>query len=145
MRQSTPCTRLPAIVAATIVVAIVAGCASGDRTRSGLFEPYRTDLPQGNYLTREMLSQVKLGMTRDQVRFVLGSPLLTDVFLPDRWNYVFRFQHADGTAETRRVVVMFRNDRVAQIEADPLPRAEDPNDPALPGRRVGARAASPPR
>ena len=145
MRQSTPCTRLASIVATTIVVAIVAGCASGDRTRSGLFEPYRTDLPQGNYLTREMLSQVKLGMTRDQVRFVLGSPLLTDVFLPDRWNYVFRFQHADGTAETRRVVVMFRNDRVAQIEADPLPRAEDPNDPALPGRRAGGRAASPTR
>lgn len=127
---------------ALAVASTLTACASTDRDRSGLLEPYRIDLPQGNYLTREMLGQVKLGMTRDQVRFALGSPLLTDVFLPDRWNYVFRYQHANGSAETRRVVIVFRNDRVAQVEADPLPRAEDPNDPALPGRRIGRQTSA---
>ena len=49
----------------------VSGCASRDTTRSGLFEPYRIDLPQGNYLTREQVDQIRQGMSRDQVRFIL--------------------------------------------------------------------------
>jgi len=115
-----------------LALAIAAGCAS-DRSRSGFLEPYKIAIPQGNYLNQQMLDQVRPGMSREQVRLAIGSPLLTDIFHPDRWDYVFRFQHPNGDAELRRVTIRFRDDRVAAIEADRLPERDDPNDPALPG------------
>lgn len=128
---------LPLVLATGL---LVSGCAQRDPNRSGLFEPYRTDLPQGNYLTRETLDQVKPGMTRDQVRFVLGTPLLRHIFHPDRWDYVFRYQFPNGRAELRRATIVFSDDRVTTIEATTLPDKEDPNDPALPGYRPPADA-----
>src|SRR5690606_33875281 len=65
-------------LAASALLALAA-CSSNDPTRSGLHEPYRIDLPQGNYITREQVEQVREGMTRDQVRFALGTPLLGHV------------------------------------------------------------------
>lgn len=112
-----------------------AACASDNPDRSGLFEPYRFNLQQGNYVTQEMLRQVKPGMTRDQVRFALGSPLLVHAFRTDRWDYVYRFQHASGRTEVRRVAIQFADDRVKVIEADELPVRDDANDPALPGSK----------
>ena len=116
-----------------------AGCSSSRQESSGLFSPYRIDLPQGNYVTREMLDQVQRGMSREQVRAALGSPLLVQVFRNDRWDYVFRYQLPNGQAEQRRVLVRFKDDRVDTIEADELPLREDSSDPALPGAKA-ARA-----
>jgi outer membrane protein assembly factor BamE len=115
------------------MLAGLAGCASSDTTRSGLLEPYRIDLPQGNYLTREQVDRVREGMDKDQVRFALGTPLLGHVFHQNRWDYVFSFKHPNGRTELRKVTVFFENDRVKSIEADPLPLREDASDPALPG------------
>lgn len=129
-----------ALVLALAGTALLGACASRDASRSGIFEPHRIDLPQGNYLTGEMLDKVKPGMSPEQVRFALGSPLLVDVFQPGHWNYVFRYLHANGDAELRRVVIVFENDRVAKIDADPLPQVEDPSDPALPGYRPPGEA-----
>jgi outer membrane protein assembly factor BamE len=98
-------------------------------------QPYRIDLPQGNYLTQDMVERVRPGMTPEQVRELLGSPLLSHVFHTDRWDYVFRYRHPNGHAEQRRVTVLFRDGRVAQLQADALPAREDPKDPALPGFR----------
>ncbi|MCO5099617.1 MAG: outer membrane protein assembly factor BamE [Burkholderiaceae bacterium] len=120
--------------------ALVAACSMNDPNRSGLLQPYRVDLPQGNYLTRETVDRVQQGMTREQVRFLLGTPLLRDLFHPDRWDYVFRYKFPNGDVEQRKVTIRFRDDRVASIEADPLPQREDPSDPALPGYRPGAAA-----
>jgi len=118
-----------------VALLILGGCASSDNTRSGLLEPYRFDIPQGNYVTQEMLDQVKPGMSREQVRFALGSPLLNAAFRTDRWNYIYRFQHANGRADVRRVVIFFADNQVDRIEADPLPVRDDNSDPALPGYR----------
>ena len=115
--------------------ALVVGCTSDDTTRSGLFEPYRADLPQGNYLTQAMLDQVTPGMRERDVRRVLGSPLMVDVFQPDRWNYVFRYRHPNGRVDSRTVVVTFDDGMVAKVIADALPPDESPDDPALPGFR----------
>src|SRR5690606_36030097 len=119
---------------------VAGGCAQRDPNRSGLLQPYRTDLPQGNYLTQQTLDQVKEGMTREQVRFALGTPLLRHVFHPDRWDYVFRYQFPNGRAELRRATIAFPDDRVAAIEAESLPAKEDPADPALPGYRPPSTA-----
>lgn len=137
LRRSPVARLAPFVLLASLVAG---GCAQRDPNRSGLLEPYRTDLPQGNYLTKETLDQVKPGMTRDQVRFALGTPLLRHVFHPDRWDYVFRYQFPNGRAELRRATIVFRDDRVAAIEADALPPKEDPTDPALPGYRPPADA-----
>ncbi len=122
-------------VGAALLVAGLGACSSNDPNRSGLLEPYRVGLPQGNYVTREQVDAVKSGMTRDQVRFILGSPLLNPMFKTDRWDYVYRYQHPSGRAESRRVTVRFQDERVAAVQADALPDKEDANDPALPGYR----------
>ncbi|MCD6734740.1 MAG: outer membrane protein assembly factor BamE [Burkholderiaceae bacterium] len=144
-RRTTRPARAAWLLAATLAAALAAGgCAQRDPNRSGLLDPYRTDLPQGNYLTQQTLDQVKEGMTREQVRFALGTPLLRHVFHPDRWDYVFRYQFPNGRAELRRATIVFRDDRVAAIEAEALPAKEDPADPALPGYRPPATAEARP-
>lgn len=125
-----------AAVLVLVVAALAGGCASKRSDRSGLFEPYRTDLPQGNYVTQEMLDRVQVGMSPAQVRSALGSPLLESIFHTDRWDYVFRYKHASGRTEQRRVTIRFADDKVAAIDADELPQRESADDPALPGSRV---------
>ena len=118
---------------ALVSLMTLAGCGTSRDRSSGLFEPYKIDLPQGNYVTREMLDKVTNGMSREQVRYTLGSPLLNPLFRPNRWDYVFRYQYASGKAELRRVVILFTDDKVASIKADDLPMRDDTSDPALPG------------
>ena len=114
--------------------AALAACST-DRSQSGPFAPYRISIPQGNYLNQQMLDQVHQGMTREQVRLAIGTPLLADPFHPERWDYVFRFQYPNGDAELRRVTIRFDGDLVSRIDADRLPERDDDRDPALPGYR----------
>lgn len=80
---------------------------------------YTMEIQQGNYLTQEMVSKLQAGMTRDQVRFVLGTPLLVDIFHENRWDYVYRRRRADSReVEERRLSVFFDNDRLVRIEGD---------------------------
>jgi outer membrane protein assembly factor BamE (lipoprotein component of BamABCDE complex) len=70
----------------------------GARSRlQSIFSPYRTTVQQGNYITNDLLEQIRSGMTRNQVQFVLGQPLLSNSFRDDRWIYVFRMQWPDLT------------------------------------------------
>lgn len=68
-----------------------------------------------------MLSQLRQGMTKEQVRFVLGMPLLTDMFHANRWDYLFRLQKANGQITTNRVTVFFQDNRVLRFENTSLP------------------------
>jgi len=134
-RPAQPAARAFASTLLLASLALMVGCTSSDPSRTGLLQPYRMDLPQGNYLTQEMVERIRPGMTPEQVREMLGSPLLNHVFHADRWDYVFRYRHPNGQAEQRRVTVLFRDGRVAELRADALPAREDPKDPALPGFR----------
>ncbi|MDR1662425.1 MAG: outer membrane protein assembly factor BamE [Azoarcus sp.] len=89
------------------------------------FAPYRIDVRQGNYIDDVMLAQLRPGMTRDQVRFALGSPLLTDVFRTDRWDYIYRFKPGRGDARQRTVSVFFVGDKFDRIEGDITPPEGD--------------------
>jgi outer membrane protein assembly factor BamE len=83
------------------------------------FSPYRIEIQQGNYVTQEAVAQLKPGMTRDQVRFVLGTPLVSDIFHRDRWDYVFLRQRANrGEVEYRRIAVFFEDGRLKRVEGD---------------------------
>jgi outer membrane protein assembly factor BamE len=85
---------------------------------------YKIDIQQGNVVTPDMVSRLKPGMTRSQVRFVLGTPLVADAFHPNRWDYVYRLQKAGKLTEQRRVTVVFENEVLKNIEGDLAPAAE---------------------
>jgi outer membrane protein assembly factor BamE len=86
-----------------------------------IFSPYRPDIQQGNFVSREMLAQLKVGQTRDQVKFILGTPLLTDVFHKDRWDYPFYLARGNGEVTSSRVTVYFKDDKVDRFDGGNLP------------------------
>ena len=79
------------------------------------------DIQQGNVVTQDMIARLEPGMTRNQVRFTLGTPLVVDPFRGDRWDYVFLYAKQGTVTEQRRIVVVFKNDRLARIEGDAAP------------------------
>jgi len=95
----------------------------------GSFKPYRIDIQQGNVLSQEMVSQLKKGMTREQVRFVLGTPLVTDIFHADRWDYVFYRELGNGAKDQRRLSVFFEDNKLARVTGDVVPAAAPALDP----------------
>lgn len=86
-----------------------------------IISPYKIDIQQGNVVTQEMVAKLKVGMTRAQVRFALGSPLVVDPFRTDRWDYVYSYQKQGKEAERRRVTVIFDEDRLVRIAGDVVP------------------------
>jgi outer membrane protein assembly factor BamE len=95
------------------------------RSFGGLLTPYRVDIQQGNFVTQEMVNQLKPGMTIEQVRFVLGTPLLTDVFHADRWDYVFDLKRSNGEITRGRLSVYFKDQRLERWEGGDLPNEQD--------------------
>ncbi len=87
---------------------------------------YRMDVQQGNLLDPEQVDQVEVGMTRSQVRFLLGTPMVIDTFNPDRWDYVYSFrQGRKRHVERRHLVVWFEGDKVTRVEEPiPVPRPQ---------------------
>src|SRR3989338_9613347 len=82
---------------------------------SGCVSVYKLDVQQGNVVTPEMLGTLKPGMTRNQVRYVLGTPLIADPFHQDRWDYFYSYKKGGAdSAQTRRLTVIFRNDEIGR-------------------------------
>jgi outer membrane protein assembly factor BamE len=105
--------------AALFVLAIaLAGCQSLQSSDSflGVITPYRIEVVQGNVITSEQVAVAKPGLTRAQVRDVLGSPLLADPFHADRWDYVFTIRRQGAEPQLRRVIVRFKADVLDAIE-----------------------------
>lgn len=80
--------------------------------------PYRIDIRQGNYITQDMVAQLKPGMSRDQVRFILGTPLVADIFHADRWDYIYSFKPGRGEVQLRRFAVFFSENKLARVAGD---------------------------
>lgn len=95
---------------------VLSGCSSVPR----IVNEYKIDVQQGNVLTQEMVSQLKPGQTKDQVRFILGTPVLADVFHANRWDYVYRLQKGStGLVEERKFTVIFDADgKLARVAGD---------------------------
>jgi len=112
---------LPALLALTAL----SGCQylpslpkvdwSADRVL-GVITPYKIEVVQGNVITSEQAEAVKPGMNRAQVRDVLGSPLVADVFHVDRWDYVFTIRRPGAESQSRRVIVTFTGDTFKSID-----------------------------
>lgn len=102
----------------------LSACGSVDGASNRLVNvitPYKIDIVQGNFVSREQAAALKEGMSRTQVRDILGTPLLTSIFHADRWDYVFTFKRQGVASQARRVTVFFKDDVLAKIEADALP------------------------
>lgn len=111
---------------AAVTVAVLAGCSTYDSLTQRVAQsitPYRITVVQGNFVSKEAASQMQVGLSRAQVRQLLGTPLLTDMFHADRWDYVFYFKRGStSVVQQRDFVVIFAGDRVASWSGgDDLP------------------------
>ena len=87
------------------------GCSS--------FAPYKMEIRQGNYITPEMRKKIKVGMSRQQAMSVLGSPLVSDVFHANRWDYIYSYEEKSKLVERQYLTLFFEGDFVKLIEDDP--------------------------
>ena len=117
----------PAVVASLVFCTLVLPACSV----TNYLNPYLVDVRQGNYVTQEMVAQLKPGMTKDQVRFALGTPLVADVFHGERWDYVYRFKPGRGELQQRHLSVFFDQGKLVRVSGDVVASgavADEPTD-----------------
>jgi outer membrane protein assembly factor BamE len=116
-----PCARkLAYLLAAAGGLALTAACTTTSHYFESVRIPlvYRVDVQQGNVITQDMLAQLERGMDKNKVRFIMGTPLLVDVFHQDRWDYVYTMRNGSDRPVQRRVSVFFEHDRLAHLDGD---------------------------
>lgn len=102
--------KLTKTIALTTALLLASGCS--------YFGVYKRDIPQGNLVTAEMVEQLQTGMTRDDVTYVMGSPLLEAPFDASQWDYVFYLDKAYADTERRRVTLTFDGNRLVDIQRE---------------------------
>lgn len=96
------------------ILASLSGCANLEFDKKLPFV-HRIDVQQGNVLDPDEVNQLRPGMSRREVQYVLGSPLIVDTFNQDRWDYLYRMQPGSGELETQRLTLLFDGDRLTEI------------------------------
>jgi outer membrane protein assembly factor BamE len=139
------------VFVSAVVLTLAGGCQTLSNVGSSMsgwaptfLAPYRPDVHQGNIITQEMVEQLRLGMTRDQVRFMLGTPLLTSEFHKDRWEYAYYLNPRRGEVQNRRLTVTFKDNRLDRFVADPMP-PEALADTLILGPNARRKPKEPPR
>ena len=89
---------------------------------------YKVDVEQGNIISQQMIDQLEPNMNKRQVRYVLGTPLVVDVFHQDRWDYIYSFQPGGKFREQKRISVLFENERLVGLQGDFRPSNEPVED-----------------
>jgi outer membrane protein assembly factor BamE len=123
-----PHCRSGALAAALLACLSLGACSSvSDSTRNALtaVTPYRVEVVQGNFVSKEQLAVLKPGMTRQQVRDVLGTSLLADVFHANRWDYVFTIRRQGVEPQQRRLTLFFNGELLDHFEGDEMPSEEE--------------------
>lgn len=136
-----PHSRTPRILLAAAVAALLAGCSTGDINSHRIAEsltPYKVEVVQGNFISREQVEALQPGMSREQVRAILGTPLVTSLFHGDRWDYVFTMKRQRVDPQQRRLTVYFNGDALARTEGDTMP-SEAEFVATLDNRRKGGK------
>jgi len=112
----------------SVLIILLSGC-----NKDKIPGVYRIDIQQGNAVDQEMVNKLKPGMTKNQVAYVLGTPLIIDTFHPNRWDYIYSFHPGNGKREQRTLTVYFTDDeKLSHLEGDTrtvaredLPQAEN--------------------
>jgi outer membrane protein assembly factor BamE len=103
-------------------ILLLPGCESVRNWTPPLIQPYRPDMQQGNIITKEMVDQLRPGMTRDQVRFLLGTPMVKNLFQENRWDYVYYLKRGKGgEQQLRRLTIAFKDGKLDTFNADDMP------------------------
>jgi outer membrane protein assembly factor BamE len=122
-RQNTRC-RFGVSSLVVLLSGLLAACGStGSSALNPVnwLTPYRTEVVQGNFISREQVEMLKAGMTRAQVRDVLGTPLLASVFHADRWDYVFTLKRRNVEPQAFKYTLFFKGDVLERFEGDSMP------------------------
>ncbi len=101
-----------------LLLPLLLSACSGFLSTDNIPFVYRVDVQQGNVVTQDMLAQLKPGMDKNKVTYIMGSPLITDVFHQDRWDYVYTFKKGGGKTSLRRVSLFFEDDVLSRIDGD---------------------------
>ena len=120
--------RIWSLIAVAGATLLLGACSSvTERTRSALYAvtPYRVEVVQGNFVSREQVDALKPGQSKQQVRELLGTSLLTDVFHSDRWDYVFTISRQGVEPQQRRLTLFFKGELLERYEGDTMPSEQD--------------------
>jgi len=130
--------------AVAIAAMLSSGCATIDSYWPTLrsFGVYKLDINQGNYLSQDLVDKLKVGQSKQQVRFLLGTPLLVSPFRPDRWDYVYEFTRQGQVLEHRTFTVYFVDDKLARWEGDEMPASVAELNRQAAARTAGEQAWS---
>jgi outer membrane protein assembly factor BamE len=123
------------VAGAFALAALLAACGS-TKDQAGSFNtgsinpvnwitPYKVDVIQGNFVSREQVEQLRPGLTREQVKSVLGTPLVASLFHNDRWDYVFTLQRQGVPRQSYKYAVFFTGDQLVRFEGDAMPSEAD--------------------
>ena len=100
-------------LAAALTAATLSGCSVFDRL------VYKIDIPQGNFIEQSQVEKLRVAMTREQVEFILGRPVLRDSFADNTWYYVYQFKSGRTNEITRKeLIIKFEQDKVASVSGD---------------------------
>jgi len=116
------------LLGAVAVSLSLGACSSVSNSARGALTavtPYKVEVVQGNFVSKEQVEALKPGMSRQQVREVLGTSLLTDVFHSDRWDYVFTIRRQGVEAQQRRLTLYFKGELLDSFQGDPMPSEEE--------------------
>ncbi len=118
-------TFIPALTA-LLVLCLLGGC-SAPRMRlpsvGDLPFVYKIDVQQGNVIEQEMVSQLRRGMDKKKVQFIMGTPIILDTFNNNRWDYIYTSQHRGGDVDRRRVTLIFADEKLERVEGNVTPAA----------------------
>lgn len=104
-----------------LACAVLASCGGSAINPVNWITPYKIDVIQGNFISSEQVEQLRPGMSRDQVRAVLGTPLLASLFHADRWDYVFTLKRRGVDSQTYKYTVFFKGDQLESFAGDAMP------------------------
>lgn len=123
--------RLSCCLALTVSLSGCSGISMPSFSMPRLPSIHKFDIQQGNVITQEMIDQLKPGMTKSQVRFIMGTPLVADTFNEDRWDYYYSLVPAEGEEVRERVAILFQDEKLVGFHGDFIPSAIAP-PPAAP-------------
>lgn len=119
--------------------------ASCSYLSSPVLSPYKMDIRQGNYVTPEMREKLKLGMSKQQVRYVLGTPMVSDAFHGNRWDYIYSLEQRGEVVEKQRLTLYFEGDNLVRMDDGSQPGQAAPAIAPQPVAVPAVTAAPPPQ
>lgn len=115
------------IICVFFILLVLAGCSKYDSDYK-LPGVYRIDVQQGNVIEQDMLSKLKPGMDKTQVRYIMGTPAVEDPFHSDRWDYIYTMAKSGGRRKQRHIILYFKDEKLAYVEGSVIPGLGTPPD-----------------